>query len=161
MPPLKILVPTDFSPMSRAALEAAQLLARGSSGTVLAAHVAPADTLTSGFEDLIPSSELDGLSKRLAEACRSDTGVVVEHRLLHGPIAEAILDLVLSEQVDLIVMGTHGRHGLEKFLMGSVAEAVLRASPTPVLLVRGTLTRSGSDVGDGTLNSTKATARNR
>lgn len=60
---IKILVPFDFSPSSIAALEAATLLARGSDGTVVAAYVAPSDSLTSGFEELIPSSDLDGPSK--------------------------------------------------------------------------------------------------
>jgi len=141
----KILVPFDFSPSSRAAFEASLSLARGSHGTVLVAHVAAAETLTSGFEDLFPSSELEGLPKRLAEACRADPGVAVQCRILHGPVASAILDLAHSEQANLIVMGTHGRHGLAQFLMGSVGETVLRTSSIPVLLVRNAAPRSASD----------------
>jgi nucleotide-binding universal stress UspA family protein len=60
----------------------------------------------------------------------------VERRLLAGDPAEAIIRLAQTEDVDMIVMGTHGRRGLTRLLMGSVAEAVVRAAPCPVLTVK-------------------------
>jgi nucleotide-binding universal stress UspA family protein len=62
--------------------------------------------------------------------------VPVERRLLAGDPADAIIRLAESENIDLIVMGTHGRRGLSRLLMGSGAEAVVRAAPCPVLTVK-------------------------
>ena len=56
--------------------------------------------------------------------------------LCEGPVAEAILDHALTQAVDLIVMSTHGRGGLTRLLMGSVAESVFRATSRTVMLVK-------------------------
>ena len=65
-----------------------------------------------------------------------DSNVPVERRLLAGDPADAIIRLAESEHIDLIVMGTHGRRGLSRLLMGSVAESVVRVAPCPVLTVK-------------------------
>jgi nucleotide-binding universal stress UspA family protein len=64
------------------------------------------------------------------------TGLPVEYRLLEGDPARTILETARETGCDLIVMGTHGRSGLGRFLMGSVAERVLRKAPCPVLTLK-------------------------
>ena len=59
-------------------------------------------------------------------------------KVLEGPVAETILDMAVEESVDLIVMSTHGRSGLERWVYGSVADKVLQHAPCPVFLVRAT-----------------------
>ena len=63
-------------------------------------------------------------------------GVNVERRVLHGSPFVSIARIAKEEDVDIIVMGTHGRSGLKHILIGSVAEKVVRKSPCPVLVVR-------------------------
>ncbi|HEY3343035.1 MAG TPA: universal stress protein, partial [Anaerolineae bacterium] len=65
-------------------------------------------------------------------------GLQVRAELCVGNVAESILDYADSSQADLIAMSTHGRHGIGRFLLGSVAEKVIRAARVPVLLVRPT-----------------------
>ena len=55
---------------------------------------------------------------------------------MHGPVAQTILEVAKEEKVDLIVMGTHGRAGVEKFLFGSVAQKVVQHSEVPVLTLK-------------------------
>jgi nucleotide-binding universal stress UspA family protein len=62
--------------------------------------------------------------------------VTIEHRLLEGDPATVIAETAAETGADLVVMGTHGRTGLTRFVMGSVAEDVLRKAPCPVLTVR-------------------------
>jgi nucleotide-binding universal stress UspA family protein len=68
------------------------------------------------------------------QPCRS--GIQVVHELMQGDAVEKILNVATQLQVDLIVMGSHGRNGLSRLLMGSVAEAVVRQAPCPVLTVK-------------------------
>ena len=70
---------------------------------------------------------------RLESLVPSDPAVKYEHRLISGAPADALVKMAEQEHVDLIVMGTHGRTGLSRALMGSVAEHVVRHSPCPVL----------------------------
>ena len=69
----------------------------------------------------------------LAEVKPTDPKVPYQHRLITGEPASAIARLAEDENVDMIVMGTHGRSGLSRLLMGSVAEAVVRRAKCPVL----------------------------
>ncbi|MCG6911401.1 MAG: universal stress protein [Deltaproteobacteria bacterium] len=55
--------------------------------------------------------------------------------VLSGDAAEMIMDYILSHVIDLVIMGTHGRKGLDKIIMGSVAERIVRSSPVPVMVV--------------------------
>jgi nucleotide-binding universal stress UspA family protein len=107
-----ILVPIDFTPSSSAALEAAATLVRSSGGRLLIVHVL----------------EHQGLSENLVYS--------IIHRLLRGDPVDGILGIAESEHVDLIVLGTHGRRGIDRVLMGSIAEAVVRRAKCPVLAVK-------------------------
>ena len=76
------------------------------------------------------------LDRMLAEVVPTDKSVGYEHRLLVGSPASAIVHLAEKEGVDMIVMPTHGRTGLMRLLMGSVAEEVVRKAKCPVLTVK-------------------------
>ena len=134
----RILVPVDFSAGSDAALEMATSLARDSGGSLILAHVEVIPLSAAGGEYLyaIPEPPTEELLARLEAVVVPDSHVPVERRLLAGDPADAIIRLAQTEDVDLIVMGTHGRRGLTRLLMGSVAEAIDRAAPCPVLTVK-------------------------
>lgn len=134
----RILVPIDFSPYSDAALALATSLARDGGGTLVLAHVEVIPISAAGGEYLyaIPEPPTEELLDKLSHVTPPDSHVAFERRLLAGDPADAIIRLAESENIDLIVMGTHGRRGLSRLLMGSVAEAVVRAAPCPVLTVK-------------------------
>jgi nucleotide-binding universal stress UspA family protein len=85
--------------------------------------------------------------ERLRQGGTSDPEILVEHRLRAGDAAQEILRTADEVGGDLIVMATHGRTGLGRVLMGSVAEAVLRGARCPVLTVKGPLTGPASASG--------------
>jgi len=138
----RILVPTDFSPASDAAVTAAVGMAEVFGARVELAHIWAPPTMTALDFAFIPSaSEIAGyterLEKLLAEAARK-TGLPatrLDRHLVQGEAWSTIVELAKEKQCDLIVMGTHGRSGLPHFVMGSVAERVARASTIPVLIV--------------------------
>ena len=138
MKPRRILVPIDFSAGSDAALEMATLLARDSGGSLVLAHVEIIPLSAAGGEYLyaIPEPPTEELLAKLDAVAVPDSHVPVERRLLAGDPADAIVRLAQTEDVDMIVMGTHGCRGLSRLLMGSVAETVVRAAPCPVLTVK-------------------------
>jgi universal stress protein A len=80
----------------------------------------------------------DDLRRMLQAVVPTDPNVPCEHRLITGDPSTAIAKLAEEEHADLIVMGTHGRTGLTRLLMGSVAEAVVRRAPCPVLTYKQT-----------------------
>jgi universal stress protein A len=133
----KILLATDFSPYSEAALQHASALASEAGATLLIVHVEePPPAL--GMEMYIPDPSYPdpNVQRRLEALVPPDNRVRYEHRLLSGFAVEQIPHLAHEEGADLIVMGTHGRTGLSRILMGSVAEVVLRRAPCPVLMVK-------------------------
>ncbi len=83
-----------------------------------------------------PPEVLRKVHDLLGQLWPPDPGVSVERHLLKGDPADEILRLARLSQCDLIVMGTHGLTGLDRLLMGSVAERVLRKAPCPVLTVK-------------------------
>ena len=131
----KILFPTDFSHTGDAALGMATVLARDSGATLLIVHVEEPPMAYGGGELYygIPNPATEDLRKMLSEIKPADPEVPYEHRLITGDPATAVVELADEEAVDMIVMGTHGRTGLSRLLMGSVAEAVVRRAKCPVL----------------------------
>jgi nucleotide-binding universal stress UspA family protein len=130
-----ILFPTDFSHNSDAALAYATALARDAGAKLLVVHVEE-PPLAYGGGDMyygLPEPNTQALRQMLADVNLPDASVASERRLLSGDPAGAIVRLAADEGVDLIVMGTHGRTGLSRLLMGSVAEAVVRRAGCPVL----------------------------
>lgn len=131
----KILFPTDFSHTGDAALALATALARDSGATILIVHVEEPPVAYGGGEMYygMPEPALEEIKRMLHAITPSDPNVKYEHRLITGDPASAIVRLAEEENVDMIVMGTHGRTGLSRLLMGSVAESIVRRASCPVL----------------------------
>jgi universal stress protein A len=134
----KILFPTDFSTLGQTALEMATSLARDRGAKLLIVHVEEPPVAYGGGEMYygIDEPNRDELKKMLDEVVPTDPAVGYEHRLMIGSPASAIVHLAEKEGVDMIVMPTHGRTGLLRVLMGSVAEEVVRKAKCPVLTVK-------------------------
>jgi nucleotide-binding universal stress UspA family protein len=134
----KILFPTDFSTSSDAGLAQATSLARDGGGKLIIVHVEEPPAAYGAGEMYygIPDPDTAGLMKMLEAVVPNDPTVPYEHRLVTGDPATEIVRLAEQEKVDLIVLGTHGRTGLRRLLMGSVAEAIVRRAPCPVLTYR-------------------------
>jgi nucleotide-binding universal stress UspA family protein len=134
----KILFATDLSDASHHALALATSLARDTGATLIIAHVEEPPMAYGGGEMYYAVEEPDReqLRKALCEVMPADESVPVVHKLLVGDPAEAIVELAKTDHVDMIVLGTHGRTGLTRLLMGSVAEAVVRRAECPVLTVK-------------------------
>ena len=133
----RILHPTDFSPESRCAFQLACALARDYGTPLVLAHVAVPVPEAARFGLAIPSeSDLRRLRERLEALRPPDPSYGVERRLEVGDPVTAILEVASAAGCDLIVMGTHGRSGMGRLVMGSVAEHVSRAARCPVLTVK-------------------------
>jgi nucleotide-binding universal stress UspA family protein len=135
----KILFPTDFSSLGQTALELATTLAKERGAKLVIAHVEEPPLAYGGGELYFGMEEPDRkeIERMLAAVVPHDRTVSYEHRLLMGSPATAIVHFAEKENVDLIVMPTHGRTGLYRLLMGSVAEEVVRKATCPVLTVKG------------------------
>ena len=141
----RICCPIDFSDASRAAMEVAADLARrfGAELVLLHAYPIPGYTFPDGSVMASPKmmQDLADQAQRHVEEWRADaeklTGGprVTAEKAVGEPAAE-ILEAARDARADLIVMGTHGRTGLEHALMGSIAERVVRRAHCPVLTVR-------------------------
>lgn len=138
--PKTILFPTDFSTASDAALEHAATLAKSSGGSLLILHVEEPPLAYGGGELYygIPEPDSERILKMLEDVRPKDSSVPFTHRLTMGDPAGEIVRIAGEERVDMIVLGTHGRTGVTRLLMGSVAEAVVRRAPCPVLVYRET-----------------------
>lgn len=139
----RILVSLDGSPFAERILETVAPLALKLGATVtLLRAVAPVPTYAgTGDGDSVPPSVEDARSRASAylSSVRSrleDEGLTVEQESLDGPASEVILRRARQLDVDLIALTTHGRIGMDRVLLGSVAEDVLRRASCPVLLVR-------------------------
>jgi universal stress protein A len=136
----RILCPIDFERASRDALELAGRLAKQNSATVCLLTVIgipPAAATELPPVPVFPNAEFEALSRERLAAIADEklAGVSHEVSVASGNAAPEILKLAADRKVDLIVMGTHGRTGVKHFLLGSVAERVVRESPVPVLTV--------------------------
>ena len=131
----KILVPTDFSPTSEHALRYATALARDMKSKLLIVHVEEPPVAYGGGELYAGMEVVDReeLLARLKAVVPADENVAYEHHLLAGEPATELVTLAEEEGADLIVMSTHGRTGLMRLVMGSVAEAVVRSRGLPRL----------------------------
>ena len=141
MLPIQTIVhPTDFSANSQIAWEMACSLARDYKARLLLVHVEPP---LPSFAELgaVPPEPVDrrALERQLAQIRPTDSALAVTRTLLDGDEASEINRFAEKVNADLIVMGTHGRTGLGRLLMGSVAEEVLRQAPCPVLTVKAPL----------------------
>jgi len=140
----RILVPLDGSQFSEGALEQAQMLAECAGGQIELLRVAvhPSNYVyvadAAALADLYDSdrAHCEDYLKSVAARVAGQTSVQVTTAVLEGVVADAVLDYAEDTDADLIVMSTHGRSGMERWLLGSVAEKVVRGAKMPVMLVR-------------------------
>jgi len=141
----RILVPLDESPASEAIVRVAEALARAHGAElILLRAVRPAAGPGSAAlgSDVDPVAEAASYLKRLSETLRAGGLARVRWDVRRGAAEQAITTAAARERVDLIAMTTHGRGGIGRLLLGSVAESVVRSAPAPVLLIRGRLSSS-------------------
>jgi nucleotide-binding universal stress UspA family protein len=149
MLPIKtILCPTDFSERSDFAFKMASSLARDHGARLIVLHVVPPpQTVTYEGIPVLPPMPVDykaQLEERLHQYLPANTRVRTEVRLEEGFAATEIVRVAEETDADLIVMGTHGRTGLGRLLLGSIAEEVLRRATCPVLTVKGPMASAES-----------------
>jgi nucleotide-binding universal stress UspA family protein len=132
------LHPTDFSESSAQAFQVACALARDADVRVIILHVCPPVVFNFGEGPVTTTIEQEKERRweRLLQIQPPSPAIRIEHQLAEGGPEEEILRVAERAPCDLIVMGTHGRTGLGRVLLGSVAEAVLRHAPCPVLTVK-------------------------
>ena len=142
-----ILHPTDFSRASAPAFKRAVQMAKDNRAQLLILHVlAPASPMlmTDGYvppkvyDDMEAAARAEAQKqlRRLVEKAKH-SGARVKPILLEGIAHERIIQAARSRKADLVVIGTHGRGGMSRALIGSVADRVVRLAPCPVLTVRG------------------------
>ena len=142
----RMLCASDFSPASRPAFQLAQELARTLKAKLILFH-AYERSVPIGNGGYLPQSVMqemltatrDAAAQSLKRLARSSQGkdVRISTLLAEGSAAAAIVRAAKKNRVDLVVMGTHGRTGVRRLLMGSVADRVIRTASCPVLVVGG------------------------
>ena len=145
----RILVGVDFSPESDAAIRTAIGFARAFDAAITLLHVHELPTMMNG---IVPGADSDTDAHEMRDAAQAqldelvsrlrasdprtlEGGMTVATEVAGGVPADVILERARSGNFDLVVVGTHGRTGLQRLLVGSVAEAVIRGAPCPVLTV--------------------------
>lgn len=133
-----ILFATDFSETSAFAFQTACALARDYGSRIVAVHVAEPPYAVSDMGLLVIPTDVDraALNEKLHAIRPADSKVMIEYRLAQGDPADEIVRAADDVGADVVVVGTHGRRGISRLLMGSVAELILRSAPCPVVTVR-------------------------
>jgi nucleotide-binding universal stress UspA family protein len=137
-----ILFPTDFSHYNDTALEYASTLAAEANAKLFIVHVHDTRDLNSpigdtGFVYEVAWREEDMVARdRLDKVVPTDASVKFEHHYLTGRPVDEVLAFAADNQIDLIVMASHGRSGISRLVLGSMAEGVMRKAPCPVLIVK-------------------------
>ncbi|MEZ6097028.1 MAG: universal stress protein [Pirellulaceae bacterium] len=133
----RILCPVDLSEFSREAIKVASSMAKAGDGKVIFLFVAMPELPHSAGAAI---SEVDHVIEEqrheFDQVKPTIDGVECEHVLIRGEPIHVIVDYVKENDIDLVVMPTHGRSGLLRLLMGSVAEHVVRKAPCPVLVIK-------------------------
>jgi nucleotide-binding universal stress UspA family protein len=138
MTPQHILVPVDFSAPSEQALAYAITMAQKLQARLTLLHVIYMPPLA-GSDLATQMGAIEEAAQQAAEACLQrvrDAGLAVEHIICQGVPWQEIVQKAEDTGADLIIMGTHGRTGLQHVLLGSVAEKVVRLAPCAVLVTR-------------------------
>jgi nucleotide-binding universal stress UspA family protein len=145
----RILVPVDFSEPSLRALRYAAGLAEQFGASILPLYVAEHVLYFDEAVTFPGRNVLEEMQRKLSELARSEINELlpVYPQVLTGKPWSGIVEAAREHGIDMIVMGTQGRTGLEHMLLGSTAERVVRHAPCPVLVVRGTEpSRSKTDI---------------
>lgn len=148
----KILIALDYDPSAQRVAETGLSLARSTGADITLLHVISDATYYSsvqyspimGFDNFGAAGllqketleEIKGAAMQFLDKTREHLGdKSIQTLVMEGDFADAILDAARDNKINVIVMGTHGRRGLDKILMGSVAEKVLRSSEVPLFIV--------------------------
>lgn len=140
----RLLVPVDFSAPSEAALIHTLKLAHLTGAEAHACHIIPIphvlDTLYErGFTPAETVKRITQEARKRIKAIAQEQGFTAPVRIhvKEGDASTLILEQAASMKADLIIMGTHGRRGVRRFFLGSVAETIVRRATCPVLTLRG------------------------
>lgn len=151
MPIKTILVPTDFGDPGESALAYAIDLAEGLKAEVILLHAFELPIV--GFPDgaMVATADIASRIVNAAQKALDDAvakykkrSIALKPLLKQGDAREVVLAVAKDVGANLIVMGTHGRRGIARALIGSVTESVVRTSPVPVLTVHGTADRAAA-----------------
>ncbi len=139
----KILCAIDFSEHSPVVADYALTMAKGLGADIVCVYVAPSLSQYVGFH--VPPSSIENFVGEIVAGADTTMatfinenfpGVKVDARVVTGYAAEELLALVDETGSDLLVMGTHGRKGIDRILFGSVAEKVVKSAKVPVVTIR-------------------------
>jgi universal stress protein A len=163
----RILVPIDFLPHSAAAVRRALDVARRYSAEVVLLHVyQPARYPMAAGDIVYDERQLERATRQVRarlDAVRREVDPIgrrrVSTRVLQGTPERAIVEAASSEPFDLIVMGTHGRTGVDRIVSGSIAEHVMRHAPCAVLSVKSPRAAHAHRLGSGRLAADESAAR--
>lgn len=139
----KILLPTDGSDFANKAALHAHWIAKTSGAEIIALSVMetsslvglPADDLIIKIKEMLEEEAERSLEKIDEIIEKKSNEVKITLKSEEGSPADIILETIKEEDIDLVVIGTSGKHGLDRFLLGSVAEKVVRSATCPVLVV--------------------------
>jgi nucleotide-binding universal stress UspA family protein len=138
-----ILCAVDFSEHSAQVADYTQTMAHALGAKVKVLYVAPSLTQYVGFH--VPPTSIESFVGEIVSGAEKTMDAFLEERfdkcdaegaVVTGYAAEEILDYAQEHKVDMIIMGTHGRKGIDRILFGSVAEKVVQTSSVPVLTIR-------------------------
>ena len=142
----KILLPTDFSGCANYALPYAAAIARAAKAQIICVHVVEPVVPAVGYTGLADPMPIADISEQLEDSaerqlpklaeCEECSGLNVEEVIVHGDAAAEIVRVASEQEVDLIVISSHGRTGFGRIIFGSTAESVVRHASCPVLVVK-------------------------
>lgn len=142
----RILLPTDFSGCANYALPYAAAIARAVKATVICVNVVEPIVPAVGYTGMVEAMPIAEMSEQMEDSaerelpdvmsCEELRGLKVEEVIGHGDAAAEIVRVAEEQNVDLIVISSHGRTGLGRIIFGSTAEAVVRHARCPVLVVK-------------------------
>lgn len=139
----KIVCPVDFSEFTDEIISYALSIAKKFEAEVHLLHVIPTLNYFTPYESFLTPENLISMERNIENEIEKDfqkiikkVDMPVKKVIKTGVTFVEIIDYIKAENMDLVVMGTHGRSGIEHILMGSVAEKVVRKAPCPVLTVR-------------------------
>ena len=139
----KILCPVDFSEFTDEILSYAEIIAKRFDSELHLIHVIPNLSYFTPYESFLTPENLVAIERNIEGEVGKDFDKITKKlefpfkRIIKtGVTSVEIIDYIKQQGIELVVMGTHGRSGIEHILIGSVAEKVVRKSPCPVLTVR-------------------------
>lgn len=139
----KILCAIDLIEPDKLITEYANALAKKFGATITVFYAAPHLSQYSRYAELATINKIhDELAKKVEESMKeflaeafTDPSIKVESKIAEGPAADKIIDFTENNDIDAIVIGTRGKKGLERILLGSVASKIIKTSPVPVFTV--------------------------